>query len=314
MAYDWATGQLVLIGGYRIVQPSPVSFVDTEAILNDTWVFAKGSWHQIHPRVSPPRDGGAGATGFDPTRHTDLMAYDPTRRDIILVTPPEFRSGTTHLLRGSTTWGWTGTQWSKLLSTGPVWGSIQQGELVFDPRTLQLVFTPSDGGSTWILGRSGWLRGAHAPSPLYTMAYDPLTRRLIGSSALAMWWWDGHRWNEYRNLPVVSDLPITDAVIGAPTGVSATDNATREIVVLGGYLGGPVPFAHPAHIFTWLSGAWRPIRTKIDPAPNNPGGFSFAYDGALQAMVAFGGDGGERTKSGAWVSGGNQTWVLTNVG
>ena len=77
---------------------------------------------------------------------------------------------------------------------------------------------------------------------------------------------------------------------------------------------GPVPFAHPAHMFTWPRSAERPIRTKIDPAPNNPGGFSFAYDGALRAMVAFGGDGGELTNSGAWVSGGNQTWVLTHVG
>jgi hypothetical protein len=66
-----------------------------------------------------------------------------------------------------------------------------------------------------------------------------------------------------------------------------------------------------------LGGAWRclrPIRTGIDPAPNNPGGFSFAYDGALQAVVAFGGDEGERTKSGAWVSGGDQTWVLNSLG
>lgn len=317
LAYDSATGQLILMGGSRVMQLHyPASNVSSEVILDDTWVFAKGSWHRMHPRVSPPRGSGAGVMAWNPTHRVDAMAYDPVRREIILVTPPEFASGTTRVLQTSTTWAWTGTQWSKVFSTGPAWGSIQQGEMVYDPRTLQLVFAPGDGGSTWVLGHSGWMRGAETPRPFFAMAYDPLTGRLIGSTSV-MWWWDGHGWHEYRNLPQESDLPISTPISGAPmgTGFPVTDEATRQVVVIGDYPGIPIPYAHPTNLFTWLGGIWRPIQTRTGTTPNNPdGGFSLAYDGALQAIVAFGADKLVQTKSGAWVPGPSETWVLTHAG
>jgi hypothetical protein len=42
----------------------------------------------------------------------------------------------------------------------------------------------------------------------------------------------------------------------------------------------------------WPGSTWRAIPTKLNPAPNNPGNFSLAWDGAVNGVVAFGGDGG----------------------
>jgi fibronectin type 3 domain-containing protein/uncharacterized membrane protein YgdD (TMEM256/DUF423 family) len=84
MAYDTATGQLVLFGGSRGVAE------DT------TWVFKGTTWTLEAPLTAPSARSGA------------AMAYDPTLGGIVLF------GGSTTSGPTSTTWLWTGTTWAQL--------------------------------------------------------------------------------------------------------------------------------------------------------------------------------------------------------
>ena len=302
-AYDPGTRQLVLIGGIRLVEPTLSSPAETETVLGDTWLFAHGNWSQMTSGPAPP----VGA-------HPDVVAYDPARKALILVTAPAFAAGTTRVTRPSATWTWTGSHWSELLGSGPRWGT-GSALMAYDVATHQLVFAPSPPGpnthipSTYVLGTSGWLREPKPPYLAWSMAYDPVTRRLVGQDPTSgsMWGWTGKRWQLLERRLVVH--LHTGSVYGVD-GESAnwvTDESANEIIVLGTIQTGP---SVHTRLYTWLGGAWYPIEAAMNPASENPQNFSLAYDGSVHGVVAFGGSEGERTSSGAWITGGNSTWEL----
>lgn len=129
----------------------------------------------------------------------DVLAYDPARKALVLVTAPELATGSTRVIQPSTTWTWTGAHWREMLGNGPGWGTT--GALMaYDPATNQLVFAPNNrpdtsDSSTYVLGASGWLREPKSPL-LSWMAYDPVTGRLLAENGAdgSMWWWTGKRW------------------------------------------------------------------------------------------------------------------------
>ncbi len=88
MAYDPATGRLVLFGGQGVYAYQ--SF-------GDTWTYNGAAWAQQHPASSPPGRFGAS------------MAYDPPTRQLVLF------SGDTYAAVGvlSDTWTWDGTTWAQ---------------------------------------------------------------------------------------------------------------------------------------------------------------------------------------------------------
>ena len=84
MAYDPATGQLVLFGGAKA------------KALNDTWVWNGRTWTQLSPKSRPsPRFGAA-------------LAYDAATKQLLLF------GGQTNALIYNDTWEWTGSTWRKL--------------------------------------------------------------------------------------------------------------------------------------------------------------------------------------------------------
>ena len=84
MAYDPATGQLVLFGGY-----------ERRRYLDDTWTWNGTTWTQQSPATSPPARDGAS------------MAYDPGTGQLVLFGG----YGTRHSLYNDT-WTWNGTTWT----------------------------------------------------------------------------------------------------------------------------------------------------------------------------------------------------------
>jgi hypothetical protein len=91
MAYDAATGKIVLFGGY-----GTTTTTHTVGALADTWTFDGTNWTQVHPHTSPAaRDG-------------QVMDYDPASASVLL-----FGGSGLHTTFNDT-WRWNGTTWTKL--------------------------------------------------------------------------------------------------------------------------------------------------------------------------------------------------------
>jgi hypothetical protein len=88
LAEDPATGQLILFGG-----DTSSSFTASD----QTWQWTGTTWHQLHPRRSPP------------ARFRASLAYDPATRSLILFSG--YGPGLANL---DDTWSWTGTTWTRL--------------------------------------------------------------------------------------------------------------------------------------------------------------------------------------------------------
>jgi hypothetical protein len=321
IAYDPATRQVVLIGGVRTINPKVGSPAETETVLGDTWVFIDGDWSQMISGPTPP-------IGDSP----DVLAYDPGRKALFLVTAPAFVAGTARLTQPSTTWAWTGSHWSELLGSGPHWGTATTASalLAYDAATHQLVFAPAGGPSTYVLGESGWLSEPKPPRLMTDMAYDPAARRLVGQTETSgsMWWWTGKRWQLLERHVVVRLHAGSAYGMFVESANWVTDEAAGELIVFGYTAETTVSSVHtpnPPDLFAWIRGTWRPIEAKMNPVPENPQNFSLAYDGSIGGVVAFGGGSGEFTSSGVpcpasttkidcpnpgYITGGNNTWKL----
>ena len=77
MAYDAATGNVVMFGGDG-----------AHRALKDTWTWDGSTWTKQHPSASPPASGGPS------------MAYDAATRVIVLCV-------------GGGTWTWDGSTWTR---------------------------------------------------------------------------------------------------------------------------------------------------------------------------------------------------------
>jgi hypothetical protein len=89
MAYDPATGQMVLFGGAGVGG-------NVASFLNDTWTWDGTNWFQQHPDNPPPARTGA------------TLVYDPVSARLILF------GGSTLSGLVQDTWAWDGSQWAEL--------------------------------------------------------------------------------------------------------------------------------------------------------------------------------------------------------
>jgi len=310
LAYDPTTRQLVLVGGTRQVQATTGSRVESTTILDDTWVFAHKDWRQVKAGPTPPASTRPGA-----------VAYDPARKTVVLVTAPASSDGMGTDSSKATTWTWTRTHWAELRTKGPVWGNWP-ALMVYDTETHQLVLVlrpsgPAGDSGTYVLSRAGW-RAESAPPRLGYMAYDPMTRRLVGQSAGSgwMWWWTGQRWRVLKRRVVVHLNSGSAYGMFDEAANWVTDSATGELIAFGFTVNTTASTVHTGHspyLFAFVRGGWHPIKAAIRPPPVNPQFFSLADDSSVVGVVAFGG-GGEQSASGGLVLGGNGTWELVGAG
>jgi hypothetical protein len=272
MAYDRATGQLILFGGAS----------QHGRRLSTTWEWNGRTWLKLTPRTKPPG------------RTFASMAYDTATGQLIL-----FGGSGAH---GAlfTTWEWNGRTWVKLAPARSPTAS-GKGSMAYDAATGQLIlfggvttshpFTyPS---ATWEWNGRTWVKLTPATKPpgrtSASMAYDTATGQLVlfggtgpgsthptGTDERATTWeWNGTTW-----------VKLTPTTI--PTGLTnapmAYDTATGQLVLFGGW--GPF-FSLSDATCEWNGTTW----VKLAPAksPRALEGASMAYDPATNQLVLFGG-------------------------
>ena len=142
MAYDPATGEMVLFGGEA-----------TAAFLDDTWTWNGTTWTQLSPATSPPARYGAS------------MAFDPATGDMVLFGGVD----TSGLL--DDTWTWDGSTWTEQSpATSPP--ARYAASMAYDPGTGNMVLFGGDNGSTyfgdtWTWDGTTWTKQSPAtPRPL----------------------------------------------------------------------------------------------------------------------------------------------------
>ena len=208
MAYDPATGHLVLFGGFQL---GPGGVYTESGYLNDTWTWSGSTWTQLSPATSPPARFGAS------------MAYDSGTGQLVL-----FGGGGATAGPDNDTWTWNGTTWTQLNpATSP---PGQDGaSMAYDSGTGQLVLFGTDG-STWTWSGSTWTQLSPATSPPAqdgaSMAYDSGTGQLVlfGTDG-STWTWNGSTWTQLS--------PATSP--SARNGASmAYDPGTGNMVLFGG--------------------------------------------------------------------------------
>jgi hypothetical protein len=183
LAYDAATGQVIMFGGYD------------GSYLGDTWAWNGTTWTQLTPATSPsPRD-------------SESMTYDAATQTIVLF--GGFSSATGRL---GDTWSFNGTTWTQLTpATSPGIVTIAW-QAAYDPAAQQVLIFGGDLGSghlqnlTWAWNGTTWTQLTPATSPpdraYGSLAYDPATQAILlyggnntrGAYPSGPWRWDGTTW------------------------------------------------------------------------------------------------------------------------
>jgi hypothetical protein len=286
MAYDQATGQLVLFAG-----------AGTNGILDDTWTWDGSTWTEQSPATSPP------------ALYYASMAYDQATGQLVLF--GGFGSGANGVL--AQTWTWDGSTWtqqSPAISPPP----SEMASMAYDPATGQLVLFGGVGqgqtgimGDTWIWDGTTWTQQSPATSPPplsgADLAYDPATTQLVlfgggndqGDSA-DTWTWDGTTWTQQS--PATSPSPRFFASM-------AYDPATTQLVLFGGGNDG----GESADTWTWDGTTWTQQSPATSPSARSVA--DMAYDPATSQLVLVGGIGETGIFGDTWTYTAGQSQSIT---
>ena len=231
MAYDAATGDVVLFGG-----------LSASGDMADTWTWNGSTWTEQLPKTSPP------------ARFTASMAYDAATEDVVLF------GGLANRTLLSDTWNWNGVTWTQQ-STVTKPSARDAAAMAFDAADGKMVlFGGGNGGATslsdtWLWNGTTWTSPVPTQSPPgrfgSSMTYDPATSKLVlfggydgGQSDLSdMWTWDGTTWAQ--------QYPATSP----PARRYATmdyDATAGRVVLFGGDPGGVTPSSLDD---TWIWGS-----------------------------------------------------------
>ena len=192
MAYDAATGNVVLFGGRN----------KEGYDLSDTWTWDGSTWTKQAPAASPP------------AREIASMAYDAATRNIVL-----FGGYVLHIngMLGDT-WTWDGSTWTKQHPAAhPL--ARRDASMAYDAATRNIVLLGgesqegSDLSDTWTWAGLTWTKQAPAASPpareFASMGYDAATGNIVlfgggvsESNLGDTWTWDGLTWT--KQVPTAS--------------------------------------------------------------------------------------------------------------
>jgi hypothetical protein len=258
MAYDAATGNVVLTGGEGFAG-------------NETWTYDGTAWTEQSTPQSPPQLFGSG------------VAYDAADKQIVIADGVENGGGR------SLTWTYDGSTWSEQHPAQST-PALDFPAMAYDPATEQVVLFSgqeelSESSETWLWNGTTWTRQTTPQSPperiAASMAYDAASKQLIlfggvsnGSYLNDTWAYDGTTWTELH--------PAHSPPAGLE-GAMAYDPATRQIV----YFGGPGNGGNQT--WTFDGGEWTQQSTPSGLYPRY--GTSMTYDPATRDVVLFGGSG-----------------------
>ncbi len=287
MAYDPASGQLLLFGGEN----------SSDQNFGDTWSWNGSTWVDLDPSTNPP------------ARVDAAMAYDPALGELVLFGGSEGTgSGGTY---DGDTWAWNGTTWTELNPTGSTPAARAGASMAYDTATSQLVLFGGDGANgllddTWTFTGSAWSEASPATSPSVlgysAMAYDPTSSQLVlfnglsGEDLGSTWSWTGSNWNE-------STSPAVNPPFNYGSSM-AYDTATSQLLLFGGILSSStwidLPEAAPAitssgmtSFTTGAAGSFT-VGTTGNPAPTVseagglPKGVTLSPSGVLSGTPANG--------------------------
>ena len=163
MAYDAATGTVVLFGG---VGSSSHGFI------KGTWTWDGTTWTQQHPATIPR--GNYPVTAYDATTGT-VVLFDVATTD---------RGGDTD------TWTWNGTTWTKQTHANNPPTGTSNGTMAYDAATGTVLLFGGTGrppafflADTWTWNGTRWTQQHPATSPAgrtrASMAYDAATGTVL---------------------------------------------------------------------------------------------------------------------------------------
>jgi hypothetical protein len=200
MAYDAATGTVLLFGGFGMV--SGDAYSGEYGGFSDTWSWNGTTWTELSPASNPGSD----------SLESDSMAYDPATQTVVL-----FDGGDCNSCGGpGQTWSWNGTTWTRLAPPASPPASGWSSPMAYDPATQTVVLF--DGGEcnscggpgqTWSWNGTTWTRLAPRASPPasggWSMAYDMATATVLLYGGMSYgypmvtaldetWSWNGTTW------------------------------------------------------------------------------------------------------------------------
>jgi hypothetical protein len=250
MAYDAASGQVVLFGGFR------------RRALDDTWTWDGFAWTHRTPAHSPPPMSSMG------------MAYDSARRQVVLFGAD------------AETWTWDGIDWTQQTPThspSPRW----QMAMTYDSAHRQVVlYGGADSQThqylkdTWTWDGTDWTQRSPTHSPglrqLYGMAYDAARQQVVlfggGFYYNDTWTWNGSDWTQQT--PTHSPSPR--CCMGM-----AYDAAHGQVLMFGGIYSGSTL----GGTWSWDGTDWTHLTPAHSPPPDSDMGM--AYDAASGQVVMF---------------------------
>jgi hypothetical protein len=286
MAYDQATGQMVLFGGNNFDLP--------DLAPDDTWTYDGTTWTQQSPPTSPP------------ALYEASMTYDATIGQIVLFGGFSDDRDTT----AGETWTYDGTTWTQQFPvTSPP--ARSGASMAYNSSTSQVVLFGGynseglgDGNGllndTWTYDGTTWTQQLPVASPTTrygaSMAYDASTDQMVlfggdhdnKTYLNDTWTYDGTTWTQQS--PSTSPGAQQDAAMGY-------DPITSQVVLMADDSG---PYGDT---WTYDSTGW----TLDSPTNSPPDGFggvdgsSMDYDSATNQMILFGGE--------TW----DATWVYPGI-
>lgn len=291
MAYDAATGQMLMFGG-----------ANNSTTFGDTWVWSGSAW--TNTNTSGPN-----------VRQSPQFAYDPASAQMILF--GGFKP--TGVLND--TWLWTGTGWTQL-SPQTVPPPDHLAVFAYDPATAQMILFGGNGknglsNATWSWTGTNWTQLSPSASPAARespdFAYDAAANQLVvfgGDSSTGgmndTWTWGypagaSSIWNQ------LSPTTVPPARAG---GAMAFDGTTGQMVMFGGIASGNTDlndtWGWSAATANWTQLVDAPCTSSCTSSPPARTDSSMAYDPSSGQLILFGGNSslGQLNDTWAWTSSG----------
>ena len=240
MAYNPSTGKTYVFGGYDVT---------ANRALADLWAWDGTVWTQLTAATSPPAREDAG------------MAYDPSRKSLILYGGIDYDKGTPERPLPPAfgdTWEWTDTgKWTQLKpATSPHQVGLSQPGMVTDTARSKILL---------------WGGYASAADGTYGAGVDDL------------WEWDGATTTWTKRTPVVT---ADDPLFLNPTGITYDEHRRKLIYYLDlSSVGGYTNYPPSSTYWEWdpVSAGWTSRHSSDDFG--RPDVVSIAYDSNRRRVV-----------------------------
>ena len=290
MAYDQVNKQMVLFGGATTVG-------STTTVLNQTWVWAGGTWSKKTPATSPP------------ARMAARMAWDPSQQAVILFGG---RNGSTYY---NDVWKWDGANWTALTPTGTAPTARGFSTMAYDPvREALIVFGGLTTSSvrlndTWQLKNNVWTRlqangasGAPEARSQGMLGYSETSGQLVlfggyGDSCASC-----TKLNDTWVLDPTASSWTAKNPANKPPGRygagMAFDRGVDGLVLFGGISADGSALTYRNDTWAWDGTTWRSAGNIASPMGRQAPAMAATTTGQI---VMFGGSTGSGLRSDTWV-------------